>query len=275
MILNIEESHKVLGEIYKITNNITNKSYIGQTRSHRINHKKYRPFGYMGRFKDHIHEANSNKKNQSKYLNSALLKYGPNNFTCELLKTCSVTELNTYEQMYIIQYNTKFPNGYNLTNGGKGFTDINGKYICEPFIQKPPKLKNIKKHSDYTKKLISENLKSSLNNETHRNKMMKLVQQQHLQKKIEKFKNCKVDESNIDQYLHVINCKKTNKPYIRINIENIKTTFVGKYESFEEIKERATLFIVSIINWQRDQIAGNSLEPSLPLIHGNIYEELG
>ena len=50
---------------------------------------------------------------------------------------------------------------------------------------------------------------------------------------------------------------------------------MGKYESFEEIKERARLFIVSIINWQRDQIAGNSLEPSLPLIHGNIYEELG
>ena len=64
MLLSIEEKDKVVGEIYKITNIKTNKSYIGQTRSHRLNHNKYRPFGYWGRFKDHMNEANSNKKNQ-------------------------------------------------------------------------------------------------------------------------------------------------------------------------------------------------------------------
>jgi hypothetical protein len=47
MLLSIEEKDKVVGEIYKITNIKTNKSYIGQTRSHRLNHNKYRPFGYL------------------------------------------------------------------------------------------------------------------------------------------------------------------------------------------------------------------------------------
>jgi hypothetical protein len=34
-LLNKYEFHKVSGEIYKITNLINNKCYVGQTRSHR------------------------------------------------------------------------------------------------------------------------------------------------------------------------------------------------------------------------------------------------
>ena len=45
MILNKDEIDKVVGEIYKITNTINGTHYIGQTRSHRLNHNKYRPFG--------------------------------------------------------------------------------------------------------------------------------------------------------------------------------------------------------------------------------------
>ena len=56
MILEKEEFHKVIGEIYKITNTITGKFYVGQTRSHRLNHKKYRPFGYLGRFMNQNHQ---------------------------------------------------------------------------------------------------------------------------------------------------------------------------------------------------------------------------
>ena len=50
MLLNLNEFDKVRGEVYRITNAVTGKSYIGQTRSHRLNRGKYRPFGYMGRF---------------------------------------------------------------------------------------------------------------------------------------------------------------------------------------------------------------------------------
>jgi hypothetical protein len=76
MILNKDEIDKVVGEIYKMTNTTNGKKYIGQTRSHRLNHGKYRPFGSSGRFNDHISEANSNKKHTSRYLNHALIKYG-------------------------------------------------------------------------------------------------------------------------------------------------------------------------------------------------------
>lgn len=62
MIFNKEQFDMITGEIYKITNLVTNKSYIGQTRTHRLNHGKYRPYGYLHRFNDHNSEAKSNKK---------------------------------------------------------------------------------------------------------------------------------------------------------------------------------------------------------------------
>ena len=276
MILNKEDSDKVIGEIYKITNTVNGKCYIGQTRSHRLNHNKYRPFGYLGRFSDHIHEANSNKKNQSKYLNSALLKYGKDSFTCELILTCPVSELNIYESKYISEYSSKYPNGYNLTNGGKCFAEKNCPFVWNMQNTEPkPKVIMNKFKSDYTKQLISDRLKSSLKNNEHREKMMKLTQNQHLSNKFENYRNITVDVNKINDYIRVIKNNTTNTEYVRIIINNVRTTFVGKYESIEIIKERARKFIFDLIQWQRDQIAGIPLEPSLPLTNGNICEELG
>ncbi len=49
-------------EIYKITNLVNNKIYIGQAVSHILNHNRYRPYGMDGRFRCHISEAYSQKK---------------------------------------------------------------------------------------------------------------------------------------------------------------------------------------------------------------------
>ena len=260
MILNIDEKDKVIGEIYKITNTTNGKIYIGQTRSHRLNHKKYRPFGYLGRFNDHIHEANSSKKHQCRYLNSAILKYGKDCFTCEKIHSCEVSELNKQEQQFIIEYNSKFPNGYNLTNGGKGFTDVSGNFVCD--INKIPKQKSIPlPKSDYTKQLISERLKLFYTNNESCEKRMKLTQNQHLTKKYEIFKDVIIDDDNMDKYIRVIKNNNNNTEYVRIVIDKIKTTFVGKYEPIEIVKDRAKEFILNLKEWQRNQIAGNSLEP--------------
>ena len=45
-------------EIYRITNKINKKVYIGQAISHRKNINKYTPKGMEGRFKEHIKESN-------------------------------------------------------------------------------------------------------------------------------------------------------------------------------------------------------------------------
>jgi group I intron endonuclease len=278
MLLNSDEFHKVEGEIYKITNKVTGKCYVGQTRSHRLNHGKYRPFGHLGRFRDHISEANSNKPNQSRYLNSSLLKHGSDNFMCEKLITCKVDELDEYEVKYISELNTKFPNGYNLTDGGQGRGALKGEKIVldETQLVKPEVKEKVPlKKSDFTKKLISDRLKEALSSAEHRNEMMKSAQEQHLSKKFEMLRHVTVDQTNIDKYIRVIKNHTLNFEYVRVTIDKIRTTFVGKFETIEEIKERARTFIKKLVKWQCDQIAGNSLESSLPLQLGNTLEEHG
>jgi group I intron endonuclease len=276
MILNQNEVDKVIGEIYKITNITNGKSYVGQTRSHRLNHDKYRPFGYMGRFKDHVHEANSSKKNKSWYLNSALLKYGVENFTCELLHTCPVSELNECEIDYICQYNTKFPNGYNLTTGGQSFIikDAPKKTVEDETV--PPKpVKTCQKRSDYTKNLISERLKECCNTPDHRNKMMKLTQVQHMDQKFEKFKDIVIDCNDIEKYIRLRTNHTTKEEFVKVIIGKVKTSFVGKYESISDKQERAREFIRELINRQNTLLLETPLEPSPPLASGNVCEELG
>jgi group I intron endonuclease len=255
MILDIGEKDKVIGEIYKMTNTTNGKIYIGQTRSHRLNHNKYRPFGYLGRFNDHLHEANSSKKNNSKCLNNALRKYGKDCFTCELIHTCDVSELNELESQYIIEYNSKYPNGYNLTDGGKAFTNVKGEFCWREEMPLPPKILKSQPKSDYTKQLISDRLKSALDNTEHREKMMKLTQTQHLTKKFEAFKNVAIVDDDIDNYIRVVKNNRNNTEYVRIVIDKKRiTTFVGKHEPIDEIKERAKNFILNLKEWQRSQI---------------------
>lgn len=90
------------GIIYKITNKVNNKSYIGQTR-----------YTIEFRWRQHIH------KKDDTYFHRAIRKYGIENFSIEVLEECDYSRLNEREIFYIAKYNT-FKEGYNLTIGGDG-----------------------------------------------------------------------------------------------------------------------------------------------------------
>lgn len=90
------------GIIYKITNKVNNKSYIGQTR-----------YTIEFRWKQHQH------KKDNTYFHNAIHKYGIENFSIEILEKCNIEDLNSKEIFYIAKYDT-FNNGYNLTIGGDG-----------------------------------------------------------------------------------------------------------------------------------------------------------
>ena len=90
--------------IYKYTNKINGKQYIGQT---------IRTF--ESRHKDHL-RANST------YFDRALSKYGEDNFDWEIIYEASdADELNQKEMELIQKHNTLSPNGYNVTLGGNSF----------------------------------------------------------------------------------------------------------------------------------------------------------
>jgi len=93
--------------IYKATNKVNGKCYIGQT-SKVLNKRIYNHF-------------NIRKKKSCPYFHNAIHKYGEDNFLWEVIEECSSKkEMDEMEFHYIKQYNSLAPNGYNLTMGGGG-----------------------------------------------------------------------------------------------------------------------------------------------------------
>lgn len=103
-----------MAHIYKITNTITNKIYIGKTT-----------LMILERFDKHIR----NSKDGDTYLYKSFRKYGIENFTIESIEECSDDILNNRECFWIKELNSLIPNGYNMTEGGTGGdTSVSPKY---------------------------------------------------------------------------------------------------------------------------------------------------
>ena len=79
--------------IYKITNNITNKCYIGQT----INFKK-RISSHLDLYK------NKDSKGAQRPMYKDMRKYGIDNFTFEVLEECEESCSNEREEYYYSLY---------------------------------------------------------------------------------------------------------------------------------------------------------------------------
>lgn len=110
-----------MGSIYKITNNINSKVYIGKTEG-----------DTSTRWQQHIYNMNNNVPY---YLYNAMRKYGIENFTFEVLETDILhQDIDNKEQYYIQQYNS-FNNGYNMTIGGDGVTKYSHQDIKNKFLE--------------------------------------------------------------------------------------------------------------------------------------------
>lgn len=91
------------GFIYKITNKTNGMIYVGQTTR-----------TVEARFEDHKHCKTS-------YIGRAIRKYRVENFTIEVLEECETADLlNERERFWIAFFKCRWPNGYNMTDGGEG-----------------------------------------------------------------------------------------------------------------------------------------------------------
>lgn len=92
--------------VYKITNKISGKVYIGQTNR-----------SIEDRWREHCKPALKTRS----YLSAAIQKYGKDNFDIEILGTSNTQdELDKLENELIKSNNAMHPNGYNLREGGSG-----------------------------------------------------------------------------------------------------------------------------------------------------------
>lgn len=135
--------------IYKITNNINGKIYVGQ---HKLK-KNERHRDYMG---------------SGLAIKEAYKQYGRQNFTKEIIEYIEDDEKHEYvserEIYWIKELNSKYPNGYNISDGGEGgctkesankgaITRKNNGYIH---------------HSEETKRKISESHKGKTFSKEHK-----------------------------------------------------------------------------------------------------------
>lgn len=74
---------------------------------------------YIGKGKNVIKAMNRTHKGCT-YIYNALQKYGKDAFCRYPIEYCEIEKLAKREQYYIKLWNTKVPNGYNLTDGGEG-----------------------------------------------------------------------------------------------------------------------------------------------------------
>jgi group I intron endonuclease len=119
--------------IYKATNRINGKSYIGFSTN------------YSKRKKRH------EKRKHGEYFHKALKKYGVENFEWTILKENAILE---DEIQFIEEYQTfwEYGKGYNLTKGGEGCL---GRIVSDETKEKiSESVKILHKNSDYRKKII-------------------------------------------------------------------------------------------------------------------------
>ena len=107
--------------IYKITNLINNKVYIGKTeRSIEIRWRE--------------HRKNFLKLQDDMAIHKAMYKYGPEAFEIDKIEECDNNIINEREKYWIEYYNS-FKKGYNSTVGGDGAIKINYKQILDLWRQ--------------------------------------------------------------------------------------------------------------------------------------------
>lgn len=91
--------------VYKITNSINNKVYVGRTiRS------------IEQRYKEHLQSL---ENGDTRHLYSAMRKYGANNFKIELIEECSTLDEMIEKEAYYCELLEAYTKGYNMTTAGE------------------------------------------------------------------------------------------------------------------------------------------------------------
>lgn len=179
-------------KVYLITNVENKKQYIGITK-----------FSIEERFLQHT--------KRGFLLTEVIKKYGQDNFFIELLEEVESSErAYELEQFYIKDYNTKVPNGYNLTDGGDGLyrvvIDDEDRKRRSKIMKTLHKEKRTgmhgKTHSEETKRKMSISGKNTpkpwLSGRVLSEESKQKIREKHLGKKLSEETRKKISENHHD-----------------------------------------------------------------------------
>ena len=180
--------------IYKVTNRVNGKVYIGQSVD-------------IGR-RWHTHMT----AKDDIYFHKAIQKYGVENFKWEVIEQCKKKDLDERE-IYWIEYYDSFNKGYNRTKGGDGVSDGEDHPMWKGGISLDPEYK--KKHYEANKDKIKEKGKEYY--EANKDKMKEKVKEYYeTNKEKKKEYNKQYYEASKEKI------KEKKKEYYEANKEKMK-----------------------------------------------------
>ncbi len=207
------------GIIYKVTNIINNKIYIGQTKQ-TLEERKY----------NHYYRAKHSLDITHTHFINAIRKYGETNFIWEQIDIAESAEELNQKEKYWIQYYNSVNNGYNIQKGGqlegpesdkfaamcgsKTFLAyrVNGEYLGE-FINKADFERKYKVANTHISDMINNRMISC-------NGIIAIDKQSFTEDLLQK---------RLEQ------AKQTFRPFIAINLTSFEK--IGPFTSMKECKE--------------------------------------
>ena len=253
----VDDRTMVLGEVYVIMDKRNQKKYVGQTVTHRLNHARFRPFGYVRRFASHVSQAKCNSESKPCYELHNAIREDPTSFEVKLVHRCEQDELDTWEKHYVEVLGSAWPNGYNQTIGGRGISLI--VMQKENYVPRPVEpLVHVKRehgdaHAPETKSRIGEALKKSFAEHPERKELMsKRTLNQHYEKKFEMGMKHVLNEDNLEFHL------AKRKDSVAVLFERTRTTeFVRfhqtKTETIDQTYARALDFLRELVQRQKQR----------------------
>lgn len=189
-------------EVYKITNKVTNKVYIGITNQ-----------GSGARYRHHWYESRIGEPSP---IHRSMAKYGEENFTLEIIDFADTyDELKEKEKYWIKQYNsTDRTIGYNLTEGGDGTF---GKKLSEETRDKIRQKALGRKLSEETKAKMSESRKGKCSDK-QREHLSKL--QEQCKQKVYQYSKQGEFIAEYDSIIEACKALNLNRDTIRRQLKN-------------------------------------------------------
>ena len=240
-----------MGYIYKITNIISKKCYIGET-------KKNNP-----QLRWNEHKRKIEKGIGCPALQDAVNKYGIENFTFQILIICFDEDRYKLEMEYIKKYNCISPNGYNLTKGGEGGGFHGKKHSQETIDKISQKMKNIYidnpelkiqlsikqkefMNSPEIKSKIKEGLKKSEKWNIIKNKNKKIQFKFHTEDEKNKLKQITSDYFNNNE--NIIKHRETMSELVGLKITqyDMENNYINNFISISEASRQTGIAKSSI-----------------------------
>lgn len=225
--------------IYRITNNLTDESYIGASKN--------------------IEQRWGNYKwSKKERLYHIIKNYGIENFTFEIIEECPIDQFYDKEREYIKLYNTEIPNGYNLTPGGEHNFNTTGIYRVYKTLNN-----DVKSGYSYAYKFIQHGNATEITSVDLRI-LKKKVESQNLPWKILDYSLANETFKNNERLCNEMEYNKDSTGFYRVSKINSSTTKANNKGHYYKYKYKENNQYKSLVSKNIRKLKENVLKRNLP-----------